>query len=115
MLKKQSNSSIYTLSLILLIGLHFIAINFISSNLSYIFGSFTMVYLSISIMLSVMFSLNKNNPVIGTMVLATKAPITILIIYILYQSGHFETFSFILGILIVLPSLVILSYRKSIN
>lgn len=113
MLKNKSpNFKLYLGSFLNFVILFLISSYFVASLISLLVGIFTMVYLSVSILLSVYLSMNKRSSVLSGLILIAKAPVAISVIYIMSKLGIFEAFSFVVGVLIVLPSLVILSYRK---
>jgi hypothetical protein len=85
---------------------------FVSSEMSLVLGAFLMMLLSTSIILSVKLFMSDQHPILGPAVLFAKAPVTILSLYFIFKWQGFESFSFVIGVLIVLPCLVLLSYRK---
>lgn len=111
-IKNKSNLWVYSCLYFILAVAITLTLKFTPSKVSFIVGLMTMIYLSLSILYSVHLSLLQKTTFLSFLVLFLKAPITILIIFLLYRSGHFESFSFMTGVLIVLPILVILSYRK---
>lgn len=90
-----------------------IAYRYVQSSLSLVMGCFIMLFVSISTFISVKIFLNEGHPLLGPSILLAKVPITLLSIYIIFRSPSFEIYSFFVGLLIVLPCLVIVSYRKS--
>jgi hypothetical protein len=89
-----------------------VAYQYVSSKVSLILGCILMMFLSFSIFFSVKLFLSDNHPVLGPIVLLAKAPILITFIYLIFQWSKFDIVSFVVGVLILLPCLVIVSYRK---
>lgn len=103
---------IITLSSILFIALFWISWVYVSSKISFIIGLLLMTFLVGSIFLSVKFILNKSNPILGILLLFSKAPILVFTLFYVQKLKGFDNYSFMTGVLILLPSLVLLSYRK---
>jgi hypothetical protein len=102
----------YFLSFLLFILQFLAAYSFLDSKLSLILGCGLMILLATSIFLSVKLFFSGTNPVLGSLILFSKIPLTIGSIYLIFQWPELEILSFVIGVLIVLPCLVIVSYRK---
>ncbi len=89
-----------------------LAVYFTKSNLSLCLGTLLMFFLGTTTYLSVKLLLWGGNPIVGILVLSAKVPITIGAIYFLFKMPEYHMHSFLVGVLIVLPCLVILSYRN---
>lgn len=90
----------------------FIASIFVDSKLSLIFGSGLMLLLATMIFFSVKLLFSGSNPVLGFLILFSKIPLTIISVYLIFKWPDLGVLSFVIGVLIVLPCLVIVSYRK---
>lgn len=102
----------YIFALALFFIQFFTAYSYLDSKLSLILGSGLMILLATSIFLSVKLFFSGTNPVLGSLILFSKIPLTIGSIYLIFQWPELQILSFVVGVLIVLPCLVIVSYRK---
>lgn len=89
-----------------------VAYRYVESALSLSLGCLMMILLATSIILSVKLFFSGSHPILGGLILFSKIPITIISVYLIFQWPDLELFSFLIGVLIVLPCLVISSYRK---
>lgn len=111
MLKKQSKKTLPAV-LVLFLTLFFIATKSLPSTTSLLYGSLLILFVFVSIFFSIKFFFNKETLLLGFSILVLKLPLTLGFIYWAFKQQDFDTLSFLIGMLIVLPCLVILSYRK---
>lgn len=101
------------LAALIFVALFFLANQYVQSAYSLIFGTTVMIFTSSSIIMSVKCLFSESYQIFGVLILLIKTPITLLLLYFFLKSDHYDIFSFAIGVLILLPSLVILSYRKA--
>lgn len=85
---------------------------FTPSTKSLLQGLFLILFIYFSISFSVKFFFNAKHVLWGFLILITKLPVTLIFMLWAFKQSDFHALSFIIGLLIVLPCLVILSYRK---
>lgn len=103
------------LALSIFLGL-FLVTNFFVNDFKYLsFGAGTMLFSATTIFLAVKSILNGTNLVLAISFLLFKYPIIGLLLYGLSKQQDFNIMAYAIGILIVLPCLVIMSYRKPVK
>lgn len=78
-------------------------------------GALTMLFSVSIIYYAVKSIMNNQNLIFSILLMFSKYPIVILCMYLITKRPDFNVISYASGILIILPCLVILSYRKSIK
>lgn len=108
---KKTKIKFFT-TILWLVASGLVASNFINSKIGLISGMALVLLAVISTTLTVKLFFSKKYKLVGFVLAILKLPATLGFMYWATLVANFDTLSFLIGMLIVLPCLVILSYRK---